>query len=139
MEHLTYLSFIQNVIGRLSILGVITKLGAIVAVAICLIGSPITCLLGCLLVLAAWFLDGFFLKLEKAYRRLYDVARLNPSDFLTTTLPSGKADDAYLTLNPFIQRGFAIRLSVLECMLSKTFIPYYGTLVVVLFVGMILV
>lgn len=139
MEHLTYLSFIQNVIGRLSILGVITKLGAITSTAICLIGSPMTCLLGCFLVLATWFLDGFFLKLEKAYRRLYDVARLNPSEFLTPALPSGKADDAYLTLNPFIQRGFAIRLSVLECMLSKTFVPYYGTLVVVLLVGMVLV
>ena len=64
MEHLTYLSFIQNIIGRLSILGVITKLGAIVAAAICLTGSTGSCFLGCFLVLAAWYLDAFFLKFQ---------------------------------------------------------------------------
>lgn len=125
MEHLTYLSFIQNVIGRLSILGVITKLGAIVAAAICLTGSTSTCFLGIFLILAAWYLDAFFLKLEQAYRNFYNDARKD-----------SKYGEAYDWIVSPAPRHFG---SIIKTFLSKTFIPYYGTLCVVLFVGMILV
>lgn len=125
MEISTYLLFIQNVIGRLFILGVITKLGAIVAAAICLTGSTGSCFLGCFLVLAAWYLDAFFLKLEQAYRNLYNEARKEAQ--------YGELHD--WTVSP-ASHHFG---SIIKTFLSKTFIPYYGTLVVVLFVGMILV
>lgn len=125
MEISTYLLFIQNVIGRLSILGVITKLGAIVAAAVCLTGSTGSCFLGCFIVLAAWYLDAFFLKLEQAYRNLYNEAGKNAQ--------YGELHD--WTVSP-ASHHFG---SIIKIFLSKTFIPYYGTLVVVLFVGMILV
>lgn len=125
MEISTYLLFIQNVIGRLSILGVITKLGAIIAAAICLTGSTGSCFLGCFLVLAAWYLDAFFLKLEQAYRNLYNEARKDAQ--------YGELHD--WTVSP-ASHHFG---SIIKTFLSKTFIPYYGTLVVVLFVGMVLV
>lgn len=125
MEISTYLLFIQNVIGRLSILGVITKLGAIVAAATCLTGSTGSCFLGCFLVLAAWYLDAFFLKLEQAYRNLYNEARKDAQ--------YGELHD--WTVSP-TSHHFG---SIIKTFLSKTFIPYYGTLVVVLFVGMLLV
>lgn len=125
MEISTYLLFIQNVIGRLSILGVITKLGAIVAAAICLTGSTGSCFLGCFLVLAAWYLDAFFLKLEQAYRNLYNEARKDDQ--------YGESHDWTVSPAP---NHFG---SIIKTFLSKTFIPYYGTLVVVLFVGMVLV
>ena len=121
----TYLTFIQNVIGRLSILGVITKLGAIVAAAICLTGSAGSCFLGIFLVLAAWYLDAFFLKLEQAYRSLYNEARKDDQ--------YGESHDWTVSPAP---NHFG---SIIKTFLSKTFIPYYGTLVVVLFVGMVLV
>lgn len=125
MENSTYLTFIQNVIGRLSILGVITKLGAIVAAAICLTGSTSTCFLGIFLVLAAWYLDAFFLKLEQAYRNLYNETRKDNS----------YGETHQWTVSP-APKHFG---SIIKTFLSKTFIPYYGTLCVVLFVGMILV
>lgn len=121
----TYLTFIQNVIGRLSILGVITKLGAITAAAICLTGSAGSCFLGIFLVLAAWYLDAFFLKLEQAYRNLYNEARKDDQ--------YGESHDWTVSPAP---NHFG---SIIKTFLSKTFIPYYGTLVVVLFVGMVLV
>lgn len=125
MENLTYLSFIQNVIGRLSILGVITKLGAITAAAICLTGSTGSCFLGIFLVLAAWYLDAFFLKLEQAYRNLYNEARKDAQ--------YGEAHE--WTVSP-ASHHFG---SIIKTFLSKTFIPYYGMLSVVLLVGMGLV
>ena len=125
MEHLTYLSFIQNIIGRLSILGVITKLGAIVAAAICLTGSTGSCFLGIFLVLAAWYLDAFFLKLEQAYRNLYNEARKD-----------AQYGESYeWTVSP-ASHHFG---SMIKTFLSKTFIPYYGMLSAVLLVGMVLV
>lgn len=125
MENSTYLTFIQNVIGRLSILGVITKLGAIIAAAICLTGSTGSSFLGIFLVLAAWYLDAFFLKLEQAYRNLYNEARKD--------VQYGEAYDWTVSPAP---KHFG---SIIKTFLSKTFIPYYGTLCVVLLVGMVLV
>lgn len=130
METLTYLSFIQNVIGRLSILGVITKLGAITAAAVCLTGSTGSCFLGIFLVLAAWYLDAFFLKLEQAYRNLYNDARKNIEEYTDPGLLSGP-----YSVSPK-KEHFG---SIIKTFLSKTFIPYYGTLSVVLLVGMILI
>lgn len=125
MENSTYLTFIQNVIGRLSILGVITKLGAITAAAICLTGSTSSCFLGIFLVLAAWYLDAFFLKLEQAYRNLYNEARKDAQ--------YGEAHE--WTVSP-ASHHFG---SMIKTFLSKTFIPYYGMLSAVLLVGMGLV
>ena len=72
--------------------------------------------MGIFLIVNIWWIDSFFLMQERSYRNLYDAARKDlESDYNLTIEAKYKA-------------------SRLQAFLSKTFIPYYGLLVIILLV-----
>lgn len=117
MDKVKYLEFIQGIISRLAIYGVLFRVIASICTAICLLGAPF---IGIFLIVNIWWIDSFFLMQERSYRNLYDAATKDlESDYNLTIEAKYKA-------------------SRRQAFLSKTFIPYYGSLVIILLVSSLL-
>jgi len=70
-----------------------------------------------------WGLDGYCLWQERLHRRLFDIIRKRPeeeADFSMSTATVARSKD----------------LSWIETIFSKTLIVFYGTIVVIMFVGL---
>lgn len=127
-EKVKHLEFIQGVINRLSTNSFLLKGWSVVLVSalFALSASDTEVVFVYLAYVPAcvfWGLDGYFLALERAYRRLFDEVRLREAkvDFSMKT----RAEDA----------GF---LKWVDATLSKTLIPFHGALIGSIVVVMLL-
>lgn len=118
---IAHLGFLQSIIARMAnnsflLKGWAVTLLAAIAAAIAAKWSPELVLIAYLPVIAFWYLDAWFLRQEKMYRKLYDDVRARSEeqiDFLATP-------NSTLHVAP----------SVLQLMFSVTLGTFYGALIV---------
>ncbi len=132
------IDLIQSCINRMAHNSFIIKgwLISLLAVILTLlpenIDMKLTCLIGLLITICFWYLDGFFLKTEKLYRWKYDwviVKRL-------------ETDKYSYNLNPYNSKmwlpeknGAEKKIpSVISVMFSKTLCPMYLLIVLVILI-----
>ena len=124
-----HLAFIQDVITRMnsnsfSLKGLmITIIAALVALTVNDTNKGNTVFnlgIALLLVLIFWFLDAYYLKKERQYRKLYEEAVRDKAELYKMT-----ADDYYVCY--------------FEVLLSKTMWPLYLTIALVLIVAIIII
>lgn len=124
-----HLAFIQDVITRMnsnsfSLKGLmITIIAALVALTVNDTNKGNTVFnlgIALLLVLIFWFLDAYYLKKERQYRKLYEEAVRDNAELYKMT-----ADDYYVCY--------------FEVLLSKTMWPLYLTIALVLIVAIIII
>ena len=124
-----HLAFIQDVITRMnsnsfSLKGLmITVIAALLAFSVNddNRGTAVVYLtIALLLVVIFWFLDAYYLKMEKQYRKLYEEAVKEKAELYKMT-----ADDYYVCY--------------FEVLLSKTMLPLYLPIAVVLIVAIIII
>lgn len=118
-QKLKHLEFIQGVINRLSTNSFLLKgwsvvlLSALIALA-AHTSNVAFVFIACIPVLVFWGLDGYFLAVEREYRRHYERVRERDPD---------KVD---LSMNISDLSGGVI--SWMRATLSKTLIPFHGSL-----------
>ena len=127
-ERRQHLAFIQDVITRMNSNSFSLK-GLMITIVAALVAFTVNddnrdtavfnLAIALLLVLIFWFLDAYYLKMERQYRMLYDDAVKDKAE-----LYKMKADDYYVCY--------------FEVLLSKTMWPLYLPIVGVLVVAMVL-
>jgi len=132
------IDLIQACISRMSQNSFIVKgwLITLVAVVLALLPESFSlrglCIVGFTITICFWFLDGFFLKMEKLYRWKYEWVIKNRID----------SELEIYDLNPYnskmwIPNNNGIHKNepkILRVMFTKTLCPMYGTLLVCIFV-----
>jgi len=126
---LKHLEFIQGVINRLSTNSFLLKGWSVVLVSALFALSANNSnvrfiLLAYIPAIVFWGLDGYFLSLERVYRKLYERVRTKSADEIDFSMDT--AD---------LESGFNEWLSAT---LSKTLIPFHGALVGAIIVTMLI-
>ncbi len=130
----THLQFIQNVINRLSHNSFLLKGWTVVLVsalfALSSQGAAQSFIYIALLpALVFWGLDGFFLGTEWKYRKLYDYVRQLSEEEIDYSMDPSIAET---DLN---SKGISFAL-LCRAVLSKTLIPFYGTILLAILIVM---
>ena len=117
---LKHLDFIQNVINRLATNSFLIKGWSVVLVsalfALAAGGSKVAFVyLAYVPAVVFWGLDGYFLMLERAYRRHYDRVRVRKPEDIDFSMDIGD-----------LRGGFS---AWSDATLSKTLIPFHGALI----------
>jgi len=78
-------------------------------------------------LLVFWYLDAYFLRTERLYRKLYDWLIINRQ----------KSDEFLLDMNnKSLEKRFGKEVScTLQVMFSKTLVPFYGVLLFIIIVS----
>ena len=126
---LKHLDFIQGVVNRLSTNSFLLKGWSVVLVsalfALSAGNSNVNFVfLAYIPAIAFWGLDGYFLSLERAYRRLYEKVRKLEPDEIDFSMDFRATQD-----NP---------ANWVSAFLSKTLIIFHGSLLVAVFVVMLI-
>lgn len=124
-EKIKYMEFIQNIIARLSTHSFTLKglcisiIAGVLAFSFDTLHTDKALLILVIPIFSLWFLDSYFLQLERKYRILYDRVRgLSPNNI-----------NFSLELN-----GISPYPKYLKCLFSKTEFFYYGALFVFILV-----
>lgn len=121
-----YLSLIQGVIDRMGNNSFCLKGWAIaVMVALYALASPEKnkFAIGSLIIIVIlWFLDAYYLQLEKKYRYLYNDARKKIEDEIDFDLNYN---------NSLIRMGEIKKYSYFNVLISKTILPFYITCILI--------
>ncbi|HMO52380.1 MAG TPA: hypothetical protein PKE26_15870 [Kiritimatiellia bacterium] len=126
---LKHLDFIQGVINRLSTNSFLLKGWSVVLVSALLALSAkdsdvAYIILAYFPAIAFWSLDGYFLSLERRYRRLYDEVRTRSNDDIDFSMKLPDVDGLFDSW----QSAF----------LSKTLLPFHGSLIGAILVVMLI-
>ena len=133
------LSFLQNIIHRFSLFTILMKILAapFFVLSISLFATSFLhemplplMLLTALPILACWYLDGFFLKMETIYRNFYNVRQ--PQERHTVGFFSSQPRGHLYDLNPYSQMNLQEN-HIAKFIFSKTLLIYYLTLLFPIF------
>lgn len=108
----------------------ISLLVAVIAILPDKVDTNIVCIVGILVVLCFWYLDGFFLYMEKLYRYKYNWVIKNRNE----------SDEYFYDLNPMNKDMWnkgSKDISVFSTMFSKTLWPMYLTIILLLGIWLI--
>jgi hypothetical protein len=120
------LEMIQGIINRMANNSFLIKGGIIVlVVALLLKGNKYHTLIAFIPILVFWFLDAYFLRLERLYRRLYNWVKDNRL----------KTQDFLFDLN--YKRFEKEEQSILRIMFSMTLVLFYGSILGLTFIYVI--
>jgi len=120
------LEMIQGIINRMANNSFLIKGGIIVlVVALLLKGNKYHTLITFIPILVFWFLDAYFLRLERLYRRLYNWVKDNRL----------KTQDFLFDLN--YKRFEKEEQSILRIMFSMTLVLFYGSILGLTFIYVI--
>ncbi|MFR7994557.1 MAG: hypothetical protein ACLU6S_07195 [Clostridium sp.] len=133
------IDLIQGCINRMAHNSFIVKGGLVSLITVILTLLPedfnirILCIVSILITICTWYLDGFFLKVEKLYRWKYEwviAKRLNTTEYMYDLNPYNKK--MWL---PNKNGSNKKAPNILEVMFSTTLLPIYvPTIIVVIFV-----
>ncbi len=117
---LKHLEFIQGVINRLSTNSFLLKGWSVVLVAALFALSANNSnvkfiILAYIPAIVFWGLDGYFLAIEKRYRKLYEGVRVKEPDNIDFNMKANKIDGGFTDWT--------------KATFSKTLIPFHGALI----------
>lgn len=129
-EKLKHLEFIQNVITRLNGNSFLLKGWCITLVSALFVlsakdSNAMYMLIAYIPLPAFWVLDAFYISKERQYRELYKKVSSVPPEEITFSMSTKEFDKGKNTW--------------LECILSKTLLPFYGTILVALIIVMLII
>ncbi|MFA7276621.1 MAG: hypothetical protein WC043_07455 [Pseudobdellovibrionaceae bacterium] len=123
---LKHLDFIQGVINRLSTNSFLLKGWSVILISALFALSAKdskteVILLAFIPALVFWGLDGYFLALEREYRKLYDIVRAHKPDDIDFSMKIPSVNDAWC-----------------DATFSKTLIVFHGALIVAILIVMLI-
>lgn len=126
---LKHLDFIQGVINRLSTNSFLLKGWSVVLVSALFALSAsnsnvVFVLLAYIPAMAFWGLDGYFLSLERLYRRLYEEVRVKTPDEIDFSMSIDE-----------LKKGFG---DWFDATMSKTLIIFHGAVIGAIFIVMLI-
>lgn len=135
----THLEFIQNVITRMAsnsfaIKGwTVTLIAALMALSVASGTQKLFFLIAYVPLFAFWILDGYFLSLEKIYRKIYEYTA---NDMLNEDERYSLNSSIYISrYNQQQDNSYSGAKHVGDCCLTKTIFPFYiGLAILVSFV-----
>lgn len=124
-EKLKHLEFIQNVITRMNSNSFLLKGWCITLISALFAlsakdSNPMYILIAYIPLPAFWVLDAFYISKERQYRGLYKKVSSMPPEEITFSMSTNEFDKGKNTWH--------------ECILSKTLLPFYGTILVTLII-----